>query len=227
MYVSTGPIVLTVPEASAQAIEDSSVAPAYEYSASMPVVSGLDPTIADPVNGQIRRLYQAWIDANISAASADAEGRTYGLEIDQKVTLATEQLLSLGVWSTYNSCAASAEGAHASAMTCDLTDWSLLGLDDLLSYPEILFALSELSAQALIDAGWYSPKDQSAFDLPGLGQDLSNFDGLALGGGGVEITFDKYQVGPGAMEAPTTTISYAELADLIGPDSPVIDLVKR
>ena len=108
-----GPIVLTVPEVSAQAIEDSSVAPAYEYSASMPVVSGLDPRIADPVNGQIRRLYQAWIDANISAVSADAEGRTYGLEIEQEVTLATEQLLSLGVvWSKYNSCAASAEGAR-------------------------------------------------------------------------------------------------------------------
>ncbi len=29
------------------------------------------------------------------------------------------------------------------------------------------------------------------------------------------------------MGAPTTTISHAELADLIGPDSPVIDLVKR
>ncbi len=212
-------ITNAVPTVVALLVEDASPSAGYEYVASVPVVSGIDADIANRVNEQIRLQYQIWIDT-VASAEHYEEGCVEHLEVDFDVTLATERLLSLAILRTgYNSCAVSGGGGIGSGMTFDLDDGSLQGLDDLFSFPEILIALSEGSAEGFVELGWAS---EPPVDNPGLSPDAANFDALALTPEGVQVTFDKYQIGPGT---PTIKIPYAKLVDGIPPDSPVSDLV--
>jgi hypothetical protein len=109
-----------------------------------------------------------------------------------------------------------------STLTFDLRTGRTLGLPELLVGDSAPTALSILVAAHLRDEYYAGDPTEFSAWVPDTGAlSVSRF---ALGPTGIEVSFDQYEVGPGAMGPVTVTVPYEELGILINPEGPIPEI---
>jgi hypothetical protein len=210
------PVVMGVPS------ESSIDTPPIQVTISMPVMSGLtDATIQDRINKAIADELEARrtrfvADATGAYDPANPGPGPFTLEIAFETTAVTDKLLSLRFTGSEYYQGAS-ELAVIFTMNFDLRTGFLLDLADVLlaGGPVALAALAE---QHLI-ADLYGGDPAALYGwVPGITPAM--LTRWVVSGTGFEISFGQYDVGPGAMGAPTVVIPYSELGGIVDPAGP-------
>ena len=219
---ATSTSATSVAEVSAVPSETTLDTPPIRVTTSMPILSGLaDGTIQGRINGAIADELEARqtrfvVDATGAYDPANPGPGPFTLEIGSEMTALTDKLLSLRfTGSEYY------QGVHDLAivytMNFDLRTGFLLDLADVL-LPGGPAALAALAEQHLIDDLYGGDATALHCWIPGIAPDLLKH--WVVSGPGFEISFGQYDVGPGAMGAPTVVIPYSELGGIVDPAGP-------
>lgn len=202
-------------------LADSSDDPPHTYELHYPRLEGVSEPIANAVNNRV----QAWAEdivadftRNVTTSGTTGAGGLSTLTAEYEVTLLDPTVVSfISEGSTYHAGAAH-PFSTAKAFTFDLTSGEELEIDDaFLDDSGYLDRLVELSRAELADqfGDDVTVFDDSLVPLP------ETFRGWHLGPTDLAVTFEQYQIGPGAAGQPTVVIPYSDLVDHIDPDGPI------
>ena len=195
--------------------------PAYTLLITIPAVSGLsDPAAEATINNELAAVGN---DAAGGFLTDIEDADNYGFGNDLVVGYETRALHPTVASFRFNHYVYFDGAAHGmsaiSTLTFDLTTGRILTLPDVLIGDSAPTALSILAAAHLRDDYYSGDPAEFAAWVPETGTlDVSRF---ALGPAGLEISFDQYEVGPGAMGPVTVTVPYEELGVLINQEGPI------
>lgn len=211
-------------------VRERSPKPPYEVAVRFPQLDGGDAAVVAPLNRAVRDAVDKAV-ADFRAEAADlgsapeAGAPPFGLDGDYEVVHRDPRYVSLRqVLARY------VGGAHPSN---EVRTWNLdLRVGRVVQLAELfrpgsgwLERVAELSQQALADA--LGPDGDPEWIARGAGPEVANFAAWTLGDGGLDITFQEYQVAAYALGTPRITIPAADLIGLLVPGGPLDSLPRR
>jgi hypothetical protein len=198
----------------------------YTYEVTLPEVQGLvDAAVQDAVNADIRAGVTQVVDEFVAgtkdftpppAMAGQASTLTGGYEVAR----IDEALASFEVHASQYFAGAAHPGAVVLTFNYDVRTGQRLALADLFTAGSpYLDKLSELSRQLL--AAQPGIGDLPDFVLPGTEAKAENFARWTLTDDDLVVTFNQYQVAPGAAGTPHVSIPFASLRLLLDPTGPL------
>lgn len=193
-----------------------------EVEYTLPRVSGLPEPVNGAINTQIVDLVHAReaqfvLDATTGCDPIYVADPPSFLEMDFEATTVAARLLSLRFTGSDYYQGAAHPNAIVFTLNFNPLTGDVLALDAIL-LPGQMGALAALT-EAHVIADIYGGDAASFYGwLATIGPEMLVH--WVVGPAGIEITFDSYTVGPGAMGAPTVVIPWAELVGVVDPAGP-------
>ena len=194
--------------------------PAFTITAQTPQLSGSDDPRVQAFNQRLNDLIAKDVEMwRQSFQQAILTPNSNGSSLDVKYTLVSQ----VGdVWSfkfdfSFYSDGAAHPGSYSITMNYDLAQGRELALGDLFlvnsNYLETIAAYckAELGKQPFFDPVFATGAEPT----------VENYRNWNIAADGLRITFDQYQVAPGAAGPQTVTVPYAELTAFIDPNGPL------
>jgi len=188
----------------------------------VPIVSGVAAPAADAMNGliggEMLGTATSFRDEILGYdPPQDPMGTSWELGLGYTGEAVTAQILSIN-FDIYMYYAGAAHGNSAVAtMNFDPQTGVLLSLADIL-VPGTLPVMASIVEQRLVDDLYGGDAAEASGWIPVL--DEAALDGWAVTPGGLSFSFDQYEVGFGAMGAPTVLVPWADLAAVIDSGGP-------
>ncbi|MBU1865579.1 MAG: DUF4163 domain-containing protein [Actinobacteria bacterium] len=207
------PPVLTLFDAS-----ETSDSPPLMMTVEIPVVSGVPPEAAGAMNDLISAEMLGTADAFKAEVLASElpidETVPYELMLSYIAESVSAEILSLR-FSIYMYYSGGAHGqTFLTTMNFDPQTGRLLSLNDIL-VPGTIGVVANLVEQHIVDEVFGGDEGEAFEWIPVL--DEAALDGWAVVADGLLFSFDQYEVGYGALGAPTIGIPWSELAAVIDP----------
>jgi hypothetical protein len=185
-------------------------------------VSGLPEPVNGAINTQIVDLVHAResrfvLDATTGCDSIYVADPPSFLDLEFEATTVAARLLSLRFMGSDYYQGAAHPNAFVFTLNFDPVTGDVFALDALL-LPGQAFSLVTLVGDHILndlyggDVGMYDSW------VPGVSPDM--LEHWVVSADGIEVSFDPYVVGPGAMGAPTVVVPWAELVGIIDPAGP-------
>ena len=197
---------------------ETNAAPALVMDVVIPIVSGVPAAAADAMNAAITadilgiaNTFKAEILTGpppFDPAIASEMGLSYVGEAVSALILS----IRFDVYTYYSGAAHGQSGVIT--MSFDPQTGQQLALTDIL-VPGTFGALAAIVEQRLTDELYGGDAAEAAGWLPAL--DPNVLDGWAVTPGGLAFSFDQYEVGFGAMGAPTVVVPWGDLGAVIDP----------
>lgn len=184
-----------------------------------------DPVVAERVNAQIDDLYDATVDGfwrDLGLIEEEGEEFRYDVSIAPEVTLFDEEVLSLRFHLFWSSSTAAHPTDDIETVLVGLATGEPYTLPDLLSAdsaPQALLALIDRHLLEDVLGG-----DEDFFDSVVEGRDELNFGVWALTPATFDVSYGRYEAGPGVLGSVTVSIPYEELGVLVNPAGPIARL---
>jgi hypothetical protein len=189
----------------------------------VPVVAEVPQAAA--LNAAINAKVQAGL-AEFKTAAADNGGGAgpCTLTADFSVDLVSPTLIAIGFLEEYYLGGASV-GHEVRSTNLDVVAGAEIALESLFVDPDAAVAMLSSESRTLLTAALGSEADPAFID-PGTEPDMANFDrGWTLSAAGLHLTFQQYQVAPGADGMPDITIPWSDLSGVIDPTGPAVQLM--
>jgi len=195
----------------------------WTISVEKPVISGV-PTAAN-MNAAIAAKVNGYINDFKALLSSGGATEPCQLTGSASVTLNSDGLIGIS-FSEYSWTGGAHGSTIAGSINFIVSSGATVSMGQLFigsTGPAALSTQSRLLLTALlgpdgVDASWIDP---------GTTPVMSNFDtAWAFRKGGLEVTFQQYQVAPGSEGTPTIVIPWASLKSAIDPSGPAGPLVK-
>jgi hypothetical protein len=196
--------------------------PPLVMSVAVPVVSGVPAAAADAMNtlvsGEVLGTAGSFRDSILAGGTApDPSGVASELVLGYEAAAVSADILSLR-FDLYTYYQGAAHGTSTVfTMSFDPQTGVLLSLDDIL-VPGTFGVLASIVEQHVIDDVWGGDAVEAASWTPVL--DEFTLDGWVVTAGGLAFSFDQYEIGFGAMGAPTVVVPWPELAAVVDPPGP-------
>jgi hypothetical protein len=184
----------------------------------VPVVAEVPQAAA--LNAAIDAKVQAGI-LEFKTAAADSGGGAgpCTLTADFFVDLVSPTLIGVGLVEEYYLGGASVSHEVRSS-NLDVVAGTEIAFGSLFTDSGAAAALLSTESRTLLTAALGSEADPAFID-PGTGPDMANFDkAWTFSTAGLHLTFQQYQVAPGADGMPDITIPWADLSGVIDPNGP-------
>lgn len=225
---SPSPTPRATPIVTGQTLDGVVAATGATYQARYPQVGGLtDPATAASINTWLRDQATTAVQGFTSGIGTDPQAgpnQPSTLQVDYSVAYVSPDLLSLRVNSYSYPSGAAHGGDLLTTSTFDLASGKLLGLGDLFrpgsQYLEVVAAESRAQLRAAL-ATWTTDSFTTSWLITGSEPTSDNYAAWAITPGGLEVTFEQYQVAPYAAGMPIVTIPVAHLAGVIDPNGPL------
>jgi hypothetical protein len=193
-----------------------------EVAYTLPRVSGLPDAVNDRINSRIVDTVHAVESQFVTDATAGCDPLYVGdppsfLELDFEATTVSARLLSLRFMGADYYQMAAHPNAIVFTLNFNPVTGDPLALDAVL-LPGRMPALAAL-AEAHVIADLYGG-DAASFHAWLAAISIDMLEHWVVSPAGLEVTFDPYTVGPGAMGAPTVVIPWAELVGVVDPAGP-------
>jgi len=152
------------------------------------------------------------------------------INVTYTVELAKDDLIAIEFAVSSYSAGAAHPNSHTEVLNFDLKNGRPLKLADLFSpgakYVQALssYCIQELQKKTK-EQGDYSMSDDD-WIKKGAAPELANYQNWTITRKGIGITFDPYQVGPYAAGPQHVDVPYANLKDIVKPDSPISQFIK-
>jgi hypothetical protein len=204
-------------------LRGGSEADGYTYEQTFPRLQGLaDMPVQDAINAQILTEVTAIVDEFVAGTegAVDPADLQSGLRGGYEVSRIDDDLLSTRVFASPYFAGAAHPGSVQATFNFDLRTGKRLTLADLFTPGSpYLATLSEQSRQLL--AAQPGIGDLPEFVTPGTEPTEANFAHWTLSDQDLVITFDQYQVAPGAAGTPHVSIPFASLRTILDPTGPL------
>lgn len=181
-------------------------------------------SINEQISTYVTTTATAWAEGDAAGNPPPAGGAPNALTGKYTVALSTPRLLSLRfiVREDMN-------GAHpatsVSTQTYDLATGRAIGIGDLFSDAAGALAILSEKTRATLKAQLGDAYDPTIVNEGTRPDVASNFATWALTPGGLEITFQEYQVAPAALANPVVVVPWADLKNVLNPEGPVASLI--
>ena len=228
---SASPIPSPTPRAtpivSAATLNGVVAATGATYQVRYPQVGGLDSAAAATINTLLHDTAQAAVRGFTSGIGKDPQAgpnQPSTLQVDYSVASDSPDLISLRV-NSYTYASGAAHGSDVlTTFTFDPASGRQLALADLFR-PGVAY-LDALAAEARTQlkvtmASWLTDSFTTKWLATGTEPTADNYAAWAITPGGLEITFEQYQVAAYAAGMPVVTIPVAHLAALVDPNGPL------
>ena len=198
--------------------------PAYTITAQTPQLTGSDDPRVAAFNQRLNDLIVKELDMwRQSFQQLPVTQYSNGSSLDVKYTLVSQtgELWSFKFDFSFYSDGAAHPGSFSITMNYDLGQGRELALGDLFllnsNYLEMIanYCTAELSKQPFADPVF----------MEGAKPTVENYRNWNIAPEGLRITFDTYQVAPGAAGPQTVTVPYAELKSVVDLQGPLASLV--
>lgn len=205
--------------------DQGSTFPPYTLTASTPQLTGSDNPRVKVLNQRLSDLVQKEVDLwRQSFRELPITPYSNGSSLEVKYTLVSQigELWSFKFVFSFYSDGAAHPGDYSITLNYDLGQGRELELDDLFlpntNYLEAIsnYCIAELSKQLFFEG----PFTDGAQPIP------DNYRNWNISSEGLMITFNTYQVGPGAAGPQVVVVSYGQLADLIDPQGPLAAIIR-
>lgn len=208
-----------------QPYTETSQDPAYTMTAQIPQLNGSDDLRVGAFNQTLNEMVQKEIDVfrgeftrgpffEVSTASY--------LEVTYELVSQYDDIWSIKFFYNFYTNGAAHPGDFSHTVNYDLNAGRELGLSDLFlsgsNYLETIsnYCLEELRKQPYSDS----------FTTSGADPSLENYRNWNIAPDGLMITFDTYQVAPGAAGPQVVVIPYEQLNFTIDPQGPLKELIR-
>jgi len=206
-----------------QALSETNQDPPYTINAQLPQLTGSDDSRVTAFNQRLKDLVTKEVDT-WRESFQQVTVVSNGSSLDETYTLISQigDLWSLKFDFQFYSDGAAHPGLYSITLNYDLGQGRELGLGDLFlpnsGYLEAIanYCVSELSKQPGFDEPW----SEGAKPTP------ENYDKWNITPDGLLITFDMYQVAPGASGPIQVLVPYDQLQTVIDPYGPLAGTVK-
>jgi hypothetical protein len=180
---------------------------------------------ANALNAAIDAKVQTGIDEFKTAAADNGGGAgPCTLTADFSVDLVSPTLIAIGFLEEYYLGGASV-GHEVRTINLDVVAGTEIAFAGLFVDADAAAALLSTKSRTLLAAALGSEADPAFID-PGTTPDMANFDkGWTLSAGGLHLTFQQYQVAPGADGMPDITIPWSDLSGVVDPNGPAGQLL--
>jgi hypothetical protein len=206
-----------------QALSETNQDPPYTINAQLPQLTGSDDPRVTALNQRFKDLVTKEVDTwreSFKQVTFVSNGST----LDETYTLISQigDLWSLKFDFNFYSDGAAHPGLYSITLNYDLGQGRELALGDLFlpnsGYLEAIanYCITELSKQP----GFDGPFTEGAQPTP------ENYDNWNITPDGLLITFDMYQVAPGASGPIQVLVPYDQLQTLIDPQGPLAEIAK-
>lgn len=199
--------------------------PPYTLTASTPQLVGSDDTRVKTLNQRLSALVQKEVDSwRQNFQQLPVTPLSNGSSLEATFTLPGQigDLWSFKFDFSFYSDGAAHPGLYSLTLNYDLASGRELALGDLFlpnaNYLETIsaFCAAELSKQPFFEG----PFTEGALPT------LENYRNWNITPAGLMVTFDTYQVGPGAAGPQTVVVPFAELRDILAPNGPLAEFAK-
>ena len=194
--------------------------PAYTITSQPPQLTGSDDPRVTAFNQRLNDLIAAEVEIwRQSFRQLPVTPLSNGSSLDVKYTLVSQvgDLWSFKFDFAFYADTAAHPGLNSMTMNYDLAQGRELALGDLFlvnsNYLETIssYCIAELSKQPFADPVF----------LEGANPTVENYRNWNIAPDGLRITFDTYQVAPGAAGPQSVSVPYSELAALVDPQGPL------
>lgn len=199
---------------------ESNQEPAFTITAQTPQLSGSDDPRVLAFNQRLEGLVRGEIDVFrqefMNAPEVEVATGSF-LEITHTLTAQYDDVWSFKFVLFFYSNGAAHPGDYSMTLNYDLDQGRELALEDLFvsnsGYLEAIseYCITELSKQPFFDGAFTTGADPTA----------ENYRNWNITPEGLMITFDTYQVAPGAAGPQVVAIPYVQLSTLIDPQGPL------
>ena len=199
--------------------------PSYSISAQTPQLTGSDDPRVLAFNQRLNNLVSQEVSTfrqNFQELPVTPNSNGSSLEATYTTVSQIGDLWSFKFDFSFYADSAAHPGLNSLTLNYDLGQGRELALGDLFltdsSYLEKIaeYCTNELSKQPFSDAS----------TLEGARPTPENYRNWNIDPGGIMITFDEYQVAPGAAGPQKVVVPYAELASIINPEGPLAVVMK-
>ena len=210
---------------SSVSLYEKNQAPNYEIKAQVPTLGGSAEARVVNFNTAMMNLVNTEINAfkkNVSELTINPVSPNSSLDVTYALTLQRGDLWSFKFDFSGYSAGAAHPYLYSLTVNYNLAQGRQLILSDLFlpnsNYLEVIsnYCIAELSKQP----GFEGPFREGAAPTP------ENYRNWNITTDGLMITFDTYQVAPGASGPQTVTVPYSELQVVIDPQSPLAGLTR-
>jgi uncharacterized protein DUF3298 len=206
-----------------QALTETNQNPPFTINVQMPQLTGSDDSRVTAFNQRLKDLVAGEVDA-WRGSFQQITVVTNGSSLDETYTLVSQigDLWSLKFDFSFYSDGAAHPGLYSITLNYDLGRSRELALEDLFlpnsGYLEAIanYCISELSKQP----GFDDPFTDGAKPTP------ENYRNWNISADGLLITFDMYQVAPGASGPIQVLVPYEQLQAVIDPQGPLAGIAK-
>jgi len=207
-----------------QALNETNQDPPFTIKAQIPQLAGSEDARVTVFNQRLQDLVTKEVDAWRESFN-QITVVTNGSSLDETYTLVSQigDLWSLKFDFRFYSDGAAHPGLYSIALNYHLGQGRELALGDLFvpdsSYLELIgnYCVTELGKQP----GFEDPFTDGAKPTP------ENYHNWNITPGGLLITFDMYQVAPGASGPIQVLVPYEQLQTVIDPQGPLAGIVKK
>ena len=199
--------------------------PTYTITSQIPQLTGSDDPRVTAFNQRLNDLVVKEVDMwRQSFQELRVTPNSTGSSLDLKYTAISQMgdLWSFKFDSSFYADAAAHPGLNSMTLNYDLNQGKELTLGDLFlpnsNYLEVIsnYCVAELSKQQFFDG----PFTEGAKPTP------DNYRNWNIASDGLLITFDTYQVGPGAAGPQQVKVPYTELKSIINPQGPLAGVIR-
>ncbi len=206
------------------AIEEVEQGDGWELALDRPRLAGHpDPAVQERINAQIDAQYDGVADAFRQDVAALEEGERYEVGISHEVTLLDDHVLSLRYYLFWSSSTAAHPTDDIETLLVNLTTGEPYTLPDLLSADSAPEALLALIDRHLLEDVFF--EDEELFASVVAGRDEAQFGQWSLTPDSFDVSFGRYEAGPGVLGSFTLSIPYEELGALVNPAGPIARLM--
>jgi len=204
---------------------ETSQDPAYTMTAQIPQLSGSDDPRVGAFNQMLNEMVQKEIDVfrteftrgpffDVSVASS--------LEVSYELVSQYDDIWSIKFYYLFYNNGAAHPGDFSHTVNYDLNAGRELALEDLFlpgsNYLETIsnYCITELSKQPFFDGSFSTGADPTT----------DNYRNWNIAPEGLVITFDTYQVAPGAAGPQVVAIPFEQINLIIDPQGPLKELIR-
>jgi uncharacterized protein DUF3298 len=209
-----------------EAVTQSGTFPDYKITAQIPVLVGSDDPRVQAFNRVLNDLVQKQVDTYrqnfIQLPLTPLSNGSY-LDATYKLMFQDGDIWSFKFDFSFYADTAAHPGLNSLTLNYDLAGARQLSLSNLF-VPDSNY-LETISAYCLADLKRQNPGIDDTF-LQGASPTLENYRNWNITADGLLITFDTYQVAPGASGPQVVTIPYGALNGILDPSGPLSFLIK-
>lgn len=193
-----------------------------EVTVTLPEVSGLAPALNDRINARLRdtaldRQNRFLTDAYDGCDPALAGDPPAFIDMGFEATTVRSGLLSIRFFGSDYFQGSAHPNAFVFTLSFNPVTGDLLSLDSIL-VPGGVLPLAAAVEQRVVDDLYAGDIDSFHSWVPAITPDMLTH--WVVSAAGIEVSFDPYLIGPGAMGAPTVVVPFAELVGVIDPGGP-------